>query len=163
MGVREAVGLTTMVNDFVLWQGLVMRFLWIGLGVLLVACAGSEAAAPPRAEMITCYTAYRSSAGVPIEREESVVFTDADGQESLTFDDLVFHAQYSSGEMNRERALRLWLTAVGETAELQTQLYQLQQDAGPQNQFVGGHGFTGLNYVYHPASGAELQFWCAAG
>jgi hypothetical protein len=142
---------------------MMMRVLWIGLGLLLVACAGNEAAAPPRAEMITCHTAYRSSVGVPIEREQSVVFTDVDGQESISFEDLVFHAQYGSGEMNQERALRLWVTDVREATELQTQLYQLQQETGPQNQFVGGHGFTGLNYVYHPSSGAELQFWCVAG
>ncbi|HUV93017.1 MAG TPA: hypothetical protein VMV80_08020 [Anaerolineales bacterium] len=34
-------------------------------------------------------------------------------------------------------------------------------DSGPQNQFIGGHGFTGLNYSYQPDSGAELQYWCA--
>lgn len=32
---------------------------------------------------------------------------------------------------------------------------------GLRNQFHGGHGFTGLNYVYHSKSKAELQFWCA--
>ncbi|MCZ6802710.1 MAG: hypothetical protein O7D86_01935 [Proteobacteria bacterium] len=24
---------------------------------------------------------------------------------------------------------------------------------------IKGHGFTGLQYIYHPESGAELQFW----
>ncbi len=24
---------------------------------------------------------------------------------------------------------------------------------------ITGHGFTGLQYIYHPESGAELQFW----
>ena len=28
------------------------------------------------------------------------------------------------------------------------------------NQFHGGHGFTGLTYVYHPKGDAELQYWC---
>ena len=139
-----------------------MRLLWIGLGLLLVACVGGEAAAP-KGEGIVCNTAYRSSVGVPIEREESVRFGDEDGQETVTFADLAFHAQYGSGQMNRERALRLWVSEPGETAELISQLYQLPLDSGPLNQFVGGHGFSGLNYVHHPESGAELQFWCTAG
>jgi len=27
------------------------------------------------------------------------------------------------------------------------------------NQMKGGHGFTGLQYIYHPRTGSELQFW----
>ena len=27
------------------------------------------------------------------------------------------------------------------------------------NQMKGGHGFTGLLYIYHPRTGSELQFW----
>lgn len=139
-----------------------MRLLWIGLGLLLVACVGGETAVS-KAEGIVCNTAYRSSTGVPVEREEKISFSDEDGQETLTFADLAFHAQYASGQMNRERALRLWVTEAGGTAELVAQLYQLELEAGPQNQFVGGHGFTGLSYVTHPQTGAELQFYCVAG
>jgi hypothetical protein len=39
-------------------------------------------------------------------------------------------------------------------------LYQFLE-AGPSNQFDGGHGFTGLVYAYLP-SGAELQYFCRA-
>ena len=42
-------------------------------------------------------------------------------------------------------------------------LFQLDRQKGPLNQFVGGHGFTGLHYVYAPDSAAELQYWCSAG
>jgi hypothetical protein len=34
------------------------------------------------------------------------------------------------------------------------------QSKGLVNQFIGGHGFTGLVYVYHPSSDAELQYFC---
>jgi hypothetical protein len=51
--------------------------------------------------------------------------------------------------------------AAGLADPLTSHLYQLPQDSGPTDQFVGAHGFTGLNYVYHPDSGVELQFWCA--
>ncbi len=37
-------------------------------------------------------------------------------------------------------------------------LYQYGNDL--HNQFIGGHGFTGLNYVNAPRSKAELQFMC---
>ena len=64
--------------------------------------------------------------------------------------------------MNNERSLRTWVTALDESVIYNSQLYQLPLDSGPSNQFVGGHGFTGLNYSYHPDSSAELQFWCEA-
>lgn len=38
-------------------------------------------------------------------------------------------------------------------------LYQYGNDL--RNLFAGEHGFTGLNYVYHPQGQAELQFTCA--
>lgn len=39
-----------------------------------------------------------------------------------------------------------------------SQLFQLGPDL--KDQFHGGHGFTGLNYVYHPKEECELQYWC---
>jgi hypothetical protein len=140
-----------------------MRKLMIFLVLLLAGCASEGITAVPRAQSITCTTAYRPGVSVPIEREESFTLGDEDVGQTLEFSDLVFHAQYSSGELDRERALRLWVTEAGEMAELTSQLYQLPLDSGPVNQFIGGHGFSGLNYVYHPDSGAELQFWCLAG
>jgi hypothetical protein len=140
-----------------------MRNLIILLGLFLAACgSGGETETVPRAASITCNTAYRSGVSTPIEREESLSFGDEDAQQTINFRDLAFHAQYFSGELNHERALRLWVTETGETAELISQLYQLQLESGPVDQFIGGHGFTGLNYVYHPETGAELQFWCIA-
>ncbi len=131
---------------------------------LLILCACSSApTAVPRADSVTCHTAYRSSKGVTIEREDAITFGDWDDSETLNYHDLEFHAQYFSGAMNHERSLRLWVTEKGQTAELHSTLYQLPQDSGPQNQFIGGHGFTGLNYATHPASGAELQYWCVGG
>ncbi len=40
--------------------------------------------------------------------------------------------------------------------------FQLDRQKGPMNQFMGGHGFTGLHYVYAPDSAAELQYWCSS-
>jgi hypothetical protein len=143
-----------------------MRGIWIVLNLFVaactVACTNLTETAVRRAASMTCHAAYRSGPSVLIEREETFTFNDEDGLQELDFADLSLNAQYSAGEIDNERALRLWVTEAGETAELTAQLYQLERSSGPQNQFVGGHGFTGLNYVYHPVTGAELQFWCTA-
>lgn len=140
-------------------------------GLLVVACSGDgETAAStgsgqavPKAESIVCTAAYRSSTEVGIEQEETVTFTDVDAEQSAAFAEMTFHAAYRTGEADNERGLRLWVTDAAETAVHHTTLYQFEPDSGPQNQFVGGHGFTGLNYSYAPNSTAELQYWCEAG
>ncbi len=130
--------------------------------VLLSACGRAETAAP-KAETISCTAAYRTTVEQGIEREETISFRDTDAEQSIVFTDMVFHAAYSAGEADNERNLRVWVTDVSETAVYQSTLYQLPINSGPQDQFVGGHGFTGLNYSYQPDSGAELQFWCEVG
>lgn len=142
-----------------------MRYLLIWMGMLLlVACGGGETAvsSPPRATAITCYAAYRSSVSQPIEREDQMTFADRDAEDQLAFDDLVLHGAYATGAADNERSLRLWVSDGTVAAVFHSQLYQFHPDSGPQNQFVGGHGFTGLTYSYHPTSQAELQFWCTA-
>jgi hypothetical protein len=130
--------------------------------VLLAACAAtSEQATPARAEAITCNVAYRGNAGGPIEREEMVTLADENGEGSFAFGELEFRAFYSAGIPDNERTLRVTVAPPGREASISTHLYQLQVDSGPVNQFVGGHGFTGLNYVYSE-NGAEVQFWCTA-
>jgi hypothetical protein len=138
-----------------------MGKLLVLLIVLLSACGGAEAAAP-KAESISCTAAYRASVEQGIEREETILFGGTDSEQSIAFTDMVFHAAYSAGEADNERNMRVWVTDAGETAVYHSTLYQLPINSGPQNQFVGGHGFTGLNYSYQPDSGAELQFWCEA-
>ena len=122
----------------------------------------STGGTPAKTGKIVCYAAYRASVTVPIEREETITFTDSDAQQSISFADLDWHAQYGTGELDGERGLVLWVTATVQPDRLISQLYQLPLESGPQNQFRGGHGFTGLNYAYHPESGAELQYWCEA-
>ena len=137
--------------------------------VLLSACDGAETAVP-KLEEISCTAAYRASVAQGIQREETILFSDTDSDQSITFPDMVFHAAYSAGEADNERNIRVWVTGGGETpapsesevAVYHSTLYQLPLDSGPQNQFAGGHGFTGLTYSYQPESGAELQFWCEA-
>lgn len=97
-----------------------------------------------------------------IEQEETLTFADVDDEQSAAFGAMTFHAAYRTGAVDNERSLRVWVTDAAETAVSHSTLYQLEPDSGPQNQFVGGHGFTGLNYSYAPGSTAELQYWCEA-
>ena len=138
------------------------------VGLLLVACGGGGETAPsassgqavPLAESISCTAAYRSSVEVGIEQEETFTFTDVDDEQSGAFADMTFHAAYDAGGADNERNLRVWVTDAAETAVYHSTLFQFEPDSRPQNQFVGGHGFTGLNYSYAPGSTAELQYWC---
>jgi hypothetical protein len=110
---------------------------------------------------IDCTVAYRSSVTVGIEREEVLTLPDDGSQQTIVFEDLVFHAQYSTGEAPPfERVLKLRVTPVGTEEEIAAQLFQFSRLALPRNQFLGEHGFTGLGYVYHPTSRAELQYRC---
>jgi len=132
----------------------------VGLSLWLAACGG-ESVVSPKADQIVCTVAYRSSVEVGIEQEETLTFTDTDDEQSMAFAEMVFHAAYGAGVVDNERNLRVRVTDTAETIILAT-LYQFPTDSGPQNQFVGGHGFTGLTYSYAPTSTAELQFWCEA-
>lgn len=140
-----------------------LLILWI---LFLISCGGGVETAvstPANAENITCTVAYRSSVEVGIEQEETLTFVDSDDEQAITFADMVFHAAYSAGEQDNERNLRVWVTEDGaDTAVSQSTLYQFEPNSGPKDQFVGGHGFTGLNYSYHSQSSAEMQFWCSA-
>ncbi|HEU5066627.1 MAG TPA: hypothetical protein VFT61_00355 [Sphingomicrobium sp.] len=42
-------------------------------------------------------------------------------------------------------------------------LFQFDRQQDPVDQFAGGHGFTGLHYVYAPDSTAQLQYICTSG
>lgn len=144
---------------------------WLLLGLVwltLAACSqtqaqSNQAQATPIPLSLECYVAYRSSVTVGIEREETLTFSAADDTQVLTFSQLKFQAQYGAGaEPWAERSLRVSITPTDREAELTAQLYQISKTEALQNQFIGGHGFTGLHYVYHPDSGAELQYWCVA-
>jgi hypothetical protein len=109
-----------------------------------------------------CSAAYRVAQTEPLTEVDSLRLEDADIVLSLPYIYLELHAEYADGRPDGERALRVWVTRTAEAEPLVTHLYQLAEDEGPQNQFLGDHGFTGLMYAYDPTSGAELQYWCTA-
>jgi hypothetical protein len=142
--------------------------LMLSILVVLVSCTfAPQVATPgsgkPASSAIECLVAYSARAGRGIDREETVLLSAEARQQELNLGDLTFHARYWPPDASPgEHTFRAWVTASDTQAEVVAQLYQLPLDTAVRNQFVGDHGFTGLSYVYHPVSRAELQFTCQA-
>ena len=130
----------------------------VALALGLAGCSDEDG----RATSISCSTAYRVSQTEPLTEVDHLRFDDEDSSQSMPYIYLELHGQYTAEAADNERALRLWVTPTGEEDVIVSHLFQLPDDSGPENQFEGGHGFTGLNYAYDPVSGAELQYWCEA-
>ena len=109
---------------------------------------------------IECTAAYRSSVTVGIEQTETLVLSPNKEKDQITFDDLTLHTWYSDGTPYKLRTLKIWVSTSESSEELSSVLYQLSASRKLENQVVE-HGFTGLHYVYHPATRSELQFWCS--
>ena len=116
-------------------------------------------------QSVTLYFAYRHSQTVDIEQEKTVSIelrplTGSGAIAEIMTDDV---RELTLGDMAVEVQVYphavLLHVADNETKRPITTL-NYEPTTGLQNLF-GGHGFTGLHYVYHPRSDAELQFWAA--
>ena len=153
----------TLKNRSVIWAAFVLL-----TSVVLVSCTTSPKAAVPSSDglatsAVECLVAYSSRAGTGIDEQRTVVLSTDARQEAIDLGDLTFHAQYwPRNDAPGEHTFRVWVTVSDTQAEIVAQLYQLPLTEAVRNQFVGDHGFTGLGYVYHPVSRAELQYTCKA-
>ena len=132
---------------------------------MLAGCQQAESPAinlreTPVPLIIECHTAYRASVTVSIERQDTVLLTKSESQKTIAYQDLVFHVNYWD-DPYAGRSFKTSVTVSNSDNELQADLYQMSRTALPENQFYE-HGFTGLVYVYHPTSRAEIQYWCVA-
>lgn len=113
---------------------------------------------------VECHTAYRPSVTVGITLEQTLELSSTEDTKSVDLGDLRFGAIYFDGEFSGEgRFLKVTVFSIEDDREVTSQLYQLSKTEPPQNEFHGGHGFTGLSYAYHPTSPSELQYWCVGG
>lgn len=141
---------------------------WIGfIAYLMVGCSQPTTPPPtpgPKAPAsITCFTFYRSSVTVSNEQQANIILTFQDEQKEVEYPDLMFHAQLFRETWKDAGSLKVWVTLPGDKHELMAVLYQfLEMPYTDAYSMSGGHGFTGLHYVYNPTSQAELQFWCEA-
>ena len=142
---------------------LVLAGLLIGVTVLLVGCspspeeAGGQSVVPVS---IDCRVFYRPSVTESLS-ESAITLTTSGDHEIIEFDDMEFNAQYWDDQFEG-RSLLISVASPDTGDEVVRQLYQMDRGKSLINQFIGGHGFTGLIYVYHPSSTAELQCFCEA-
>lgn len=131
------------------------------LAALLVGpvhAAGPRRSPAPTAG-ITCHVYYRAAVTQPIQDEVTLEFSLGGAQQGqqARFADLEFHASFFDDPYDG-RSLVVHVSRRDTGTEIVRQLYQIPRESLPRNQFLGNHGFSGLGYVYHPESGAELQF-----
>lgn len=160
-----------------------LLFVWFAAPAVGVACNGSGA--PSSAEptdtanagldgpsdaadgSIECTYAYRQSNEVgegqtgqePAFQLEERTLTVAAGEDATErLGALTFRVGFQTYESELDT---ISLSASAEGAQVLSILYQLSSGL-PQNQFAGGHGFTGLLYFTHPTQGGDYQAFCEA-
>jgi len=141
-----------------------LPYLLLLVMVALVSCTSirSEDAGLTSSSTYTfsCEVFYRSSAGGPLEAAPVNPLTKDNGQQMTEFGDLAFEANYQIDQF-KGQVLYISVVDLDTGAELSRQLYQFDSQNRIENQFIGVHGFTGLHYVYHPNSPAEMQYFCS--
>ena len=111
----------------------------------------------------TCNTYYRPSVTVSPDSGPILSFA-APGDAEATFTDLHLTATYFNDGGYEPPGLSVRVETLPNHALLFSSLYQFGDSAVDLNAFASsGTGFTGLIYVYNPASGSEVQFSCTAG
>ena len=108
---------------------------------------------------VVCHLAYDSFTGAKPESEQREVRVNLQnaGQglklgDVTRFKDMAFSTRYA------EDYLAIDVLDLKTDKAICRHVYQFGKDV--KNQFVGDHGFSGLIHVFHPQSGAELQFFC---
>jgi len=128
----------------------------------MVGCVPSGAVTEPVApdfNILVCEVFYRPSPGSGMQSHPPLVFKRGNDSQSIQFDELAFEARFQDDEFEG-RALSTIVTAMETGVEISRVLYQFDSNNPVENQFIGGHGFTGLNYVFHPTTSAEVQYFC---
>jgi hypothetical protein len=114
---------------------------------------------------IHCTYAYRptnvaSEATDPsaLELDERAIDVGPEQAASETLGQLTLAVRYDADELEGNS---FSLTASAAEAQVLAVLFQFGSGL-PQNQFSGGHGFTGLLYFTHPTAGGDYQAFCEA-
>ena len=135
---------------------------------LLLGCSADDGTGPDGGSLagqVRCSFYYRASnefsGGTPqgneVDFEERTLDVAPNGDDSATLGALTLSVGYDDDEF--EGAAVYVGVEAGDT-RLFRSLYQLRHRELPENQFVGGHGFTGLIYLTHPSEGGDYQLIC---
>jgi len=109
---------------------------------------------------IVCEVFYRSSDGGGVDTQPLLTFSEGNDLKVFEFETMTIAASFQD-DAYEGRSLSIAVTNLENGSEIFRQLYQFDPKNPVENQFVGGHGFTGLNYIFHPDSSAEIQYFCS--
>ena len=118
--------------------------------LFISGCASLQTAGEADAPVdgtIVCEVFYRPSVGTGFESAAPIHFSEGNDQKVHTFKTMTFEAQFQDDEYEG-RALSIAVTNLENGAEITRQLYQFDSQNPVENQFIGGHGFTGLVDVF---------------
>ena len=140
------------------------RFFLLVVSVVVASTACTSGAARAAPSSLTCHTQYRPDAeSLAGSREPSLTVERVDGltpqPARIEFETLTLEVTFSGDAPEGRNVVIAVSTTDGDP--LVRNLYQYTDGAELTTAFAGGHGFTGLEYVFH--EGSSLQVWCAAG
>lgn len=133
--------------------------------VLLVLATGCSSSSTPVDEgsaiegSVNCHVFYRAASGDALSEAPTMTLSTGGDLEFVQFENMEFRAQFFADQFEGQ-SLSITITNLDSRTELNRYLYQLDPSKGLSNQFIGGHGFTGLNYIFHPNAESEMQFFC---
>jgi len=133
------------------------------MGTFAIGCGGNQESTSGGGKdeiEIECHFFYRASTQTATGENKvvsiTVPFLEGDVPEiALDISEKAEFEDLSCGLSASYNALSVTFSAAGRTTS--SMLFQFAEV--PENGMAGGHGFSGLHYVYHPESEAELQFW----
>ena len=128
----------------------ILTTIFLVICIVLAGCSISNIspeAPSPGNRTIVCEVFYRSTSSQSLQAAPLINFSEGSHSETLTFDTMVFEAHFQDDEYEG-RALSIAVTDLDTGSDISRQLYQFDQQNPVENQFVGGHGFSGLNYAF---------------
>jgi hypothetical protein len=137
-----------------------LLILCFAVGLVFAADRDDQPKQPQaKAVKVECHLYYRTAPDKPfVDKTHEIIIPVASGpvaeidqsqKKVEKFDDMTVTLLY---DVNM---LKLTVSDTKTGQEIYGGLYQIQP--GLKNQFNGGHGFTGLSYIEHPTSDAQLQ------
>jgi hypothetical protein len=113
-----------------------------------------------------CRAFFRPSVYVALKPAEEIRVPEPEGRSefdrSVMAGPFRFRVLYSN-DRYEGRTLITYVYRTSTNKLIEESLFQFDREKPPVNAFLGGHGFTGLHYVYAPDSQAELQYICSYG
>lgn len=120
----------------------------------------------PVPDRIVCGTQYRPDADTTAGATEPTLVVERLDQppgetETLEFENMTLSVSYMGDtDIDGGRTVNIAVYGSSEDDPIASTLYQFGDLDLSEIDYAGGHGFTGLNYIYH--EGSMLQVWCEA-